>query len=90
MATSDQSVMMVTIQLRRVLVHHLVRILHCGIVCWAFVLCLPVGRTAEQVFDGTCACRSLIYSKGCSKLTMSADLYRIQHIDCEVLAIVAD
>jgi hypothetical protein len=95
--------MLMSIQLRSILIHHHLRRLHC-------ILMLQSGRPAffiyilllaskilllfwmlihEQVFDSAFASCSLIDRKASGELLMCADLYGVKHVDGEVLAIVA-
>ena len=85
--------MMMLIQLRCILIHHLLRKLHCispmqlrlrlvSLLIWVLV--------DEQILDRAFPSNPLVNNETRHKLIINTDLYRIQHEDGEVLTIVAD
>ena len=93
---------MMSVQLRRLLVHDLLRGLHgasmlqswwpiqvIGVLFFGYMLLLLLGVfVEEQVHDGPFSRRSLVDGKGICKLVMCTNLDGIEQLQCKVLAVV--
>lgn len=84
---------LVIIQLRRIILHNLLRILRRILVMQrrALLILLLLGMLVdEQIFNLACARGGLVYGEAGGELFVCADLDGIEEEDGEVLAVVAD